>query len=98
MNIEENIKNNFSIDVIMPNYNKANYLEDSIQSVISQSLKNWNLFIIDDNSTDNSWKVISKYSKQPNINGIRLKKNMGPAFARNYGMRISKSNYISFLD
>ena len=58
MNIEENIKNNFSIDVIMPNYNKANYLEDSIQSVISQSLKNWNLFIIDDNSTDNSWKVI----------------------------------------
>ena len=38
MNIEENIKNNFSIDVIMPNYNKANYLEDSIQSVISQSL------------------------------------------------------------
>ena len=72
MNIEENIKNNFSIDVIMPNYNKANYLEDSIQSVISQSLKNWNLFIIDDNSTDNSWKVISKYSKQPNINGIRL--------------------------
>ena len=98
MNIEENIKNNFSIDVIMPNYNKANYLEDSIQSVISQSLKNWNLFIIDDNSTDNSWKVISKYSKQPNINGIRLKKNMGPAFARNYGMRISKSKYISFLD
>ena len=94
----ETIKFFFSIDIIMPNYNKANYLEDSIKSVISQSLNNWNLFVIDDNSTDNSWEIIKNYSKFPNINSVRLRKNKGPAFCRNLGMRISKSKYISFID
>ena len=91
-------KKNFSIDIIMPSYNKANYLDDSIKSIICQSLKNWNLYIIDDNSTDDSWKIINKYSKLKNINIIKLKKNKGPSFCRNFGMRLSKSKYISFID
>ena len=91
-------KKNFSIDIIMPSYNKANYLDDSIKSIIYQSLKNWNLYIIDDNSTDDSWKIINKYSKLKNINIIKLKKNKGPSFCRNFGMRLSKSKYISFID
>ena len=91
-------KKNFSVDIIMPSYNKANYLDDSIKSVINQSLKNWNLYIIDDNSTDNSWNIINKYSGLKNINTIKLKKNKGPSFCRNFGMRLSKSKYISFID
>ena len=96
--MNDKTKKNFSIDIIMPSYNKANYLDDSIKSIISQSLKNWKLYIIDDNSTDNSLEIIDKYSELKNINIIRLKKNKGPSFCRNLGMRLSKSKYISFID
>lgn len=98
MNKSETPKKFFSIDIIMPNYNKANYLVDSIDSVINQTLKNWNLLIVDDHSSDNSLEIINKYTKYPNVNIIKLKKNKGPAFCRNLGMRLSNSKYISFID
>tara|TARA_B100000287_G_scaffold426988_1_gene475829 strand:- start:147 stop:911 length:765 start_codon:yes stop_codon:yes gene_type:complete len=87
-----------SVDVIIPNYNKSDYIEEAINSVINQTYKNWFLYIIDDNSSDDSLEKINKYSDLQNVKIITLKKNKGPAFARNYGMRISKSKYISFLD
>ena len=86
------------VDVILPNYNKADFLEEAINSVVNQTYKNWHLYIIDDNSTDNSKSIIEKFSDLKNINIVKLKKNKGPSFCRNYGMRISKSKYISFID
>jgi len=85
------------IDVILPNYNKDKFLEESINSVFSQTYKNWNLFIIDDNSEDNSKKIIKKY-KNNKINVVFLSKNKGVSFCRNLGIRLSKSKYISFID
>ena len=87
-----------SVDVILPNYNKFNFLEEAINSVLDQTFKNWHVYIIDDHSTDNSWSIIKKYSDLDNVTHIRLNKNMGPSFCRNYAMRISKSKYISFID
>ncbi|MAH02615.1 MAG: hypothetical protein CMI70_02335 [Candidatus Pelagibacter sp.] len=86
------------VDVILPNYNKAEFLEDAINSVINQTYKNWHLYIIDDYSSDNSIKIINKFLNLENVNIVKLEKNMGPSFCRNYGMRLSKSKYISFLD
>ena len=86
------------VDVILPNYNKAKFLEESIVSVVKQTYKNWHLYIIDDNSTDYSKKIIEKFSQLKNVTVIKLKKNKGPSFCRNYGMRISNSKYISFID
>jgi len=86
------------VDVILPNYNKADFLEEAINSVVNQTYKNWHLYIIDDNSTDNSKSIIEKFSDLKNITIVKLKKNKGPSFCRNYGMRISKSKYISFID
>jgi len=86
------------IDIILPNYNKFNYLKEAIDSVINQTFQDWHLYIIDDCSNDDSWSVIKKYSNLNNVTHIRLNKNMGPSFCRNYGMRISKSKYISFID
>ena len=86
------------VDVIVPNYNKSDFIEEAINSVINQTYKNWYLYIIDNNSTDNSLKIINKFSSLKNVKIISLRKNKGPAFSRNYGMRISKSKYISFLD
>ena len=90
--------NEILADVILPNYNKAKFLEEAIGSVVAQTYKNWHLYIIDDNSTDNSKKIIDKFSYLKNVTIIKLKKNKGPSFCRNYGMRISNSKYISFID
>ena len=86
------------VDVILPNYNKAEFLEEAINSVITQTYKNWHLYIIDDNSSDNSEEIIDKFSNLKNVTIIKLQKNKGPSFCRNYAMRISKSKYISFID
>ena len=96
INLEE--KKDPFVDIVLPNYNKGEFIEEAINSVISQTYKNWNLYIIDDHSNDNSLKVIEKFSNLKNVNIRRLKKNMGPSFCRNYGMRLSKSKYISFID
>ena len=87
-----------SVDVILPNYNKGKFLEESIKSVIDQTYKNWHLYIIDDCSTDNSKEIIDNFSNLKNVTVIKLYKNKGPAFCRNYAMRISKSKYICFID
>ena len=62
------------IDIIMPNYNKAPYLENSIKSIIDQNFSDWNLYIIDDYSSDDSLQILKKYEKNPKINIIKLKK------------------------
>ena len=85
-------------DVILPNYNKADFLEEAINSVITQTYKNWHLYIIDDHSTDNSMNIINKFSNLKNVTIVKLHKNKGPSFCRNYAMRISKSKYISYID
>tara|TARA_B100000900_G_C20342271_1_gene618713 strand:+ start:11 stop:778 length:768 start_codon:yes stop_codon:yes gene_type:complete len=91
------LKNNF-VDVILPNFNKGNFIEEAINSIIKQSHKNWKLYIIDDCSSDHSINIISNYEKLKNIFIIKLKKNKGPSFCRNLGVRISSSDYISFID
>jgi len=88
---------NHLIDIILPVYNSENYLDETLNSIINQDYQKYKVYIIDDCSTDNSYQVIKKY-----LNGkifcIRLKKNMGPAFCRNLGMRMSSSNVICFID
>lgn len=87
-----------SVDIILPNYNSAPYIEETLNSIISQSFKNWKLFIIDDNSNLETKNILMKYEQRPNINIIWLKKNKKTGFCRNLGLRISKSDYIAFID
>ena len=82
----------------MPNYNKFNFLNQAIHSVIHQSYKNWKLYIIDDNSKDLSKNILGKFKKNKKINIYYLKQNKGPAFCRNFGIKKSSSNMIAFLD
>ena len=86
------------VDVILPNFNKEKFLDQTIKSVINQSLEKWRLIIIDNCSTDNSKNIINKYSSQKKFSTIFLKKNMGVSFSRNLGIRLSQSKYISFID
>ena len=96
--INKNSNEKNSVDVIIPNYNKANFLPEAINSVLNQTFMNWKLYIIDDSSTDKSSEVLKKFEKMEKVKCIRLSKNKGPSFCRNLGMRISSSKYISFLD
>ena len=86
------------IDIIIPNYNKGMYLSAAINSVINQTYKNWKLYIIDDNSYDDSKKILKRYKKKEKINIFFFKNNKGPGFCRNLGISKSKSQYVAFLD
>ena len=95
------MKDNFNqttVDIIMPNYNSASYVSETIDSVISQEFKNWTLIIIDGNSNLETQKILENYAKHPKINIIQLKKNKKAGFCRNFAMRNSKSEYVAFLD
>ena len=85
------------VDIILTNYNKSNFIEEAINSVINQTFTNWKLIIIDDCSEDKSKKILSNYQNNK-IKIIFLSKNKGVAFCRNLGIRLSNSKYISFLD
>ena len=86
------------IDIIIPNYNNGEFLDKSIRSVIKQSFRNWRIYIVDDNSNDNSRSILKKYKNNKKIKLYYLKKNMGPSYCRNYAISKSKSELIAFLD
>jgi len=86
------------INIIVPNFNKGKYIERCILSIINQTFKNWHLILVDDASIDNSINILKKFSTNKKITLIYLKKNKGPSFCRNLGLRKSSSKYIAFLD
>ena len=86
------------VSVIMPVYNAEKYVKLSIDSVINQSYKEWELILINDASTDNSKKIINEYLSNKKIKFIDLKKNSGVSVARNTGILKAKGKYIAFLD
>ena len=93
---------NYKVSVIIPVYNAEKHLENTIQSVINQSLgfENIELILVDDASKDNSKKIIESYSeKYDNIIPYYSEKNHGyPGFGRNIGLNIATSDYIMFMD
>ena len=86
------------IDIIIPNYNKAKYLNQCLDSILSQTYKNWKIYLVDDNSHDDSTKIFKRYENIDNINFFLLKENKGPAFCRNYAIDKSSSEFIAFMD
>jgi len=86
------------VEIVLPNYNSAPYLEETIKSIINQTFKNWKLTIVDANSNMLTKKVLEKYSVHEKINILWLKKNKRAGFCRNLAIRNSKSDYIAFID
>jgi len=88
------------VTVIIPLFNAQNYIAQTIESVIGQTYKNWELIIVDDCSTDNSLEIVKGYeAKDRRIKLIELKSNFGgPARPRNIGLDISNGEYLAFLD
>lgn len=83
----------------MPAYNAEKYISESIESVLAQTYKNWELIVVDDCSKDGTIDVIKQYQMLDNrIKVISLTCNTGVANARNVGMELAKGRYIAFLD
>ncbi|MDD5422924.1 MAG: glycosyltransferase [Candidatus Omnitrophica bacterium] len=84
------------VSVVMPTYNCARYLGESIDSVLDQSYKDLELIVVDGESTDNTDAIAASYAKDPRF--VFIKKRSGIAGARNVGIRAAKGEFIIFLD
>ncbi|MEE3419043.1 MAG: glycosyltransferase, partial [Methanosphaera sp.] len=85
------------VSIIMPVYNRENYISNAINSVLNQSYKNFELILIDDSSTDNTVNIINEF-KDDRIRLLKNKSNMGVSKSRNIGLKESKGKYIMYLD
>lgn len=87
------------ISVIIPFYNAEKYLAKCLESVVSQTLKEIEIILIDDCSLDNSGNIANEFAqKDERIEPIANSKNQGQGFSRNMGVKISKGEYIAFVD
>lgn len=87
------------VSIITPNYNCSNYISQTIKSVIAQTYSNWEMIIVDDCSTDDSYELALEYSKHDSrIMVLRNEKNSGAALSRNKALDKAQGEYIAFLD
>src|SRR5690625_1048731 len=86
------------VSIIIPVYNKEEYLEDCLESVINQSYEKIEIIIINDGSTDGSESIIKKWKNKDNRIKYMSQNNQGVAIARNNGIKVSKGDYIYFID
>lgn len=87
------------VSIITPVYNSADYIQETAESVLNQTFKNWEWILIDDCSTDKSLSIIQKMaSKDSRIKIIVNDKNIKTALSRNRGIEIATGKYIAFID
>lgn len=86
------------VSVIMPSYNTAEYISESIASVQEQTYADWELIIVDDCSTDNTDEIVKPFLSDKRIKYIKNETNSGAAVSRNRALREAKGKWIAFLD
>jgi glycosyltransferase involved in cell wall biosynthesis len=89
------------VSVLMPNYNNSEYLIGAIESIINQTYTNFEFIIVDDCSTDNSWKIIQEYAKKyKKIMCFRNEKNLNIVKTRNnlFNLADKNSKYLAIFD
>ncbi len=85
------------VSIVMPSWNTGKFIAESIQSVIDQTYKKWELLIVDDCSSDNTDKIVASF-KDERIRYFKNDKNSGAALTRNRAMREAQGEWIAFLD
>ena len=86
------------ISVVIPAYNAGQFLDETLESVLSQTYENWECIIVNDGSTDNTESIAKKWCEKDSRFRLTNKENGGLSSARNYGIKESKAEYIAFLD
>ena len=90
--------NKYKVSVIVPVYNAKKYIEQCVESILSQTLKEMELILVNDGSTDNSLEIIKKYEKQYNNVIVIDQSNQGVMNARCNGYEKASGEYIAFVD
>ena len=85
------------VSVIMPSFNTARFIEETIRSVLAQTYENWELIIVDDCSTDDTDAVVAEFTDS-RIRYFKNEVNSGAAVSRNRALREAKGHWIAFLD
>lgn len=87
------------LSIIIPNYNKGEYIEECLNSIINQNYSDYEIIVIDDCSTDNSLSILEKFNKKYEfITLIKHNYNKNGSNTRNEGIEIAKGDYILFFD
>ncbi len=97
------------VSIIMPSFNTAPYIAESINSVIAQTYTDWELIIVDDASTDNTDETVAdaiRHCEEPQgdaaihgrVHYLKNDRNCGAAYSRNRALREARGKYIAFLD
>ena len=86
------------VSIIMPSWNTASYIAESIQCVMDQTYRDWELLIVDDCSTDNTDEVVLPFLADKRVRYFHNEKNSGAALTRNKALREARGEWIAFLD
>lgn len=87
------------VSIITPTWNCGRFIAETIESVLAQTYRNWEMIIVDDCSSDNTREIVEQYQKQdPRIKYHCLATNSGAAVARNTALRMAQGRWIAFLD
>lgn len=94
---ERNKMNNKHVDVVVPNYNKVEFIEECLQSLVAQSHENWRCVVIDGYSDDGSWEVIQEYANRDDRFDLYQLDRIGLYKSWNFGLEKVKSPYFAVL-
>jgi glycosyltransferase involved in cell wall biosynthesis len=93
------VKGVYLVSVVIPAYNRAQFIEGAIQSVLTQTYTNLEVIVVDDGSTDNTVPILEEYArKDPRIRLIQHSHRKGGQAARNTGIHTAQGQWIAFLD
>lgn len=91
-------KMEIKVSVVMPVYNAADYLQESLGSILTQSLREIEVICVNDGSTDNSLEILERYQKDDDRIKIINQKNQYAGVARNNGLKVARGEYVIFWD
>lgn len=86
------------VSIIIPAYNAAKFIGETIDSVIAQTIPNWEMIIVIDGATDNTEAIVKNYFEQDSRIQYLTKSNSGVSDTRNRGINLARGKYIAFLD
>lgn len=92
------MENNIKVSIVVPAYNVENYIEDCLKSLISQTLKEIEIIVVNDGSTDKTPEIITKYADLDSRIKVINQENQGISITRNNGIDSAKGEYIGFVD
>jgi teichuronic acid biosynthesis glycosyltransferase TuaG len=93
------LNNSPLVSIVTPSYNSERFIVQTIESVLAQTYQRWEMIIVDDRSTDESYKIVLGYAAKDNrIKVYGMERNSGAATCRNKAIELSRGEYVAFID